>query len=233
MNTSAKTKVWDLPVRLFHWSLAASFAGAYALSESERLRNVHVTLGYTVLGLIAFRIFWGLVGSRYARFSSFLYGPASALRYLRDALAGRPGQYAGHNPAGSWAVYAILLLGIATGMSGYLNFNDIGGEGMEEIHGALANAWLIVVGLHVLGVVLSSIAHRENLVKAMLTGYKQGAGSASIPGSAPAVGIAMAAAVLGFWGWSLLSAGSLAPGGGAASEQEQDVLVNDEENGDD
>ena len=91
MSKSTKTKVWDLPVRIFHWSLAASFAGAYALSESERLRNIHVTLGYTVLGLIAFRIFWGLVGSRYARFSSFLYGPASALRYLRDALAGRPG----------------------------------------------------------------------------------------------------------------------------------------------
>ena len=233
MNTNVKTKVWDLPVRIFHWSLAASFAGAYALSESERLRNVHVTLGYTVLGLIAFRIFWGLVGSRYARFSSFLYGPASALRYLRDALAGRPGQYAGHNPAGSWAVYAILLFGTATGMSGYLNFNDIGGEGMEEIHGALANAWLIVVGVHVLGVVFSSIAHRENLAKAMLTGYKQGAGSASIPGSAPAVGIAMAAAVLGLWGWSLLSAGSLPPGAGAASDQEQDALVENEENGDD
>jgi hypothetical protein len=126
-----------------------------------------------------------------------------------------------------------LLLGTATGMSGYLNFNDIGGEGMEEVHGALANAWLIVVGVHVFGVVFSSIAHRENLAKAMLTGYKQGAGSASIPGSAPAVGIAMAAAVLGFWGWSLLSAGSLPPGAAAASDQEQDVLVNDEENGDD
>lgn len=233
MSTIAKTKVWDLPVRIFHWSLAASFAGAYALSESERLRMVHVTLGYTVLGLITFRIFWGLVGSRYARFSTFLYGPATALRYLRDAFAGRPGQYAGHNPAGSWAVYAILLLGAATGVSGYLNFNDIGGEGMEEIHGALANAWLIVVAVHVLGVVFSSIAHRENLAKAMLTGYKQGAGSAPSPGSAPAVGIAMAAAVLGFWGWSLLSAGSFPPRAGMASDQEQDALVNDAENGDD
>lgn len=232
MSTIAKTKVWDLPVRIFHWSLAASFAGAYALAESERLRIVHVTLGYTVLGLITFRIVWGLVGSRYARFSSFLYGPGAAVRYLRDALAGRPGQYTGHNPAGSWAVYAILLLGTATGVSGYLNFNDIGGEGMEEVHGALANAWLVVVGLHVFGVVFSSIAHRENLAKAMLTGYKQGAGS-SIPGSAPAVGMAMAAAVLGFWGWSLLSAGSFLPGAGAASDQEQEVLVNDEENGDD
>jgi cytochrome b len=212
--------------------LAASFAGAYALSESERLRNVHVWLGYMVLGLIAFRVLWGLIGSRYARFSSFLYGPGAALRYLRDALAGRPRQYAGHNPAGSWAVYAILLLGVATGVSGYLDFNGTGGEGMEDLHEVLANAWLVVVAMHVFGVVFSSIAHRENLVKAMITGYKQGAGSASIPGSAPAVGVAMGAAVLGCWGWALLSGASL-PLGGAAADQGQNVLAESRENGDD
>jgi cytochrome b len=72
----------------------------------------------------------------------------------------------------------MLLLGVATGISGYLNFNEIGGEGMEEIHGALASTWLAVVGLHIAGVIFSSIAHRENLARAMLTGYKQGAGSA-------------------------------------------------------
>lgn len=227
-----KTKVWDLPVRIFHWSLAASFSGAYVLSESERLRNVHVTLGYTVMGLIAFRVLWGLIGSRYARFSSFLYGPVAAVRYLRDSLAGRPSQYAGHNPAGSWAVYAILLLGIATGVSGYLNFHDLGGEGMEEVHEVFANAWLIVVGVHVFGVIFSSIAHRENLARAMITGYKQGAGSASIPGSAPAVGVAMAVAVLGFWGWSLLGTGGLQPGGAAAG-QERNALVRSAENDDD
>ena len=216
---NAKTRVWDLPVRIFHWSLAASFAGAYVLSESERLRNVHVSLGYTVLGLIAFRMLWGLVGSRYARFSSFLYGPGAALGYLRDALRGRPGHYAGHNPAGSWAVYALLLLGIATGVSGYLNFNGYGGEGMEEVHEVMANAWLVMVGLHIFGVIFSSIAHRENLVRAMITGYKRGAASASIPGSAPAVGVAMAVAVLGFWGWTMLGGGPAAAGAGPGQEQ--------------
>jgi cytochrome b len=228
-----KTRVWDLPVRIFHWSLAASFAGAYVLSESERLRNVHVMLGYSVLGLIAFRVLWGLIGSRYARFSSFLYGPGAALRYLRDASAGRPGHYAGHNPAGSWAVYAMLLLGVATGISGYLNFNEVGGEGMEEIHGVLANTWLAVVGMHVAGVIFSSIAHRENLARAMLTGYKQGADSASIPGSAPALGVAMAVAVLGFWSWSLLSGRPMPAGAGDSADQGQHALVERGANGDD
>lgn len=228
-----RTKVWDLPVRIFHWSLAASFAGAYVLAESERLRHVHVLFGYTVLGLIAFRVLWGLVGSRYARFASFLYGPGAALRYLRDALAGRPGEYAGHNPAGSWAVYAILLLGIATGVSGYLTYNELGGAAMEEVHEVFANAWLLVVGVHVLGVIFSSIAHRENLAKAMVTGYKRGADSASIPGSAPAVGVAMAAVVLAFWGWSLLAPGGIAVAGASTADQEQDVLVEDDDNDDD
>ena len=124
---TSNTKVWDLPTRIFHWALAASFAGAYVLSESERLRNVHVALGYTVLGLLAFRLVWGFIGPRYARFSSFVHSPVAALRYLRDELRGRAPRYLGHNPAGSWAVLGLLTLGMATGMSGYLNFNELGG----------------------------------------------------------------------------------------------------------
>lgn len=230
---NAKTRVWDLPVRVFHWSLAASFAGAYLLAESERLRNVHVMLGYTVLGLIAFRLLWGFVGSRYARFSSFLYGPRAALRYLRDAATGRPAGYVGHNPAGSWAVYGLLLLGIATGVSGYLNYNELGGEGMEEVHAFLANAWLVVVGAHVLGVVFSSIAHRENLARAMVTGYKRGAASASIAGTAPAVGVAVAVAVVGFWGWSMLAGGTLPGGTAVQAGREQNGLAGSWRNDDD
>lgn len=226
-----KIKVWDLPVRVFHWLLAASFAGAYVLAESERLRNVHVMLGYTVLGLIAFRVLWGLVGSRYARFGSFLYGPGAALRYLREALQGRPQRYAGHNPAGSWAVYAMLLLGTATGISGYLRFNDLGGAGMEELHEVIGNVWLVVVGAHVVGVLFSSFVHRENLVRAMITGYKQGAASASIPGSAPAIGVVMAVAVLGFWGWALLAGDPARMADGLG--QEQRVLTAGGQNDDD
>jgi cytochrome b len=188
MTMSTKTLVWDLPVRIFHWSLAGCFAVAYALSESERWRNVHVWLGYAVLGLLAFRLLWGFIGTRHARFSSFRYGPLDALRYFKEALAGRPRHYTGHNPAGSWAVYAILLLGIATGVSGYMNFNEVGGEAfedvLEELHGGLANAWLVVVGLHVAGVVFSSFVHRENLVRAMVTGFKRADGKAAAAPSA-------------------------------------------------
>lgn len=170
--------VWDLPVRVFHWLLAASFAGAYWLSETERLRNVHVNLGYAVLGLVAFRVVWGFTGTRFARFRSFLYSPREALDYLRG-LAGHSGRrFLGHNPAGSYAIWAILGLAALTGVTGYATYNDIGGDALEELHEFLANAWLWVVGLHVAGVVVSSLAHRENLVRSMITGYKRADGAA-------------------------------------------------------
>lgn len=207
-----KIKVWDLPLRVFHWVLAASFVGAYALADSERLRNVHVMLGYTVLGLLAFRLVWGFVGTRHARFRSFAYSPLAAVRHLRDELAGRAERYVGHNPAGSWAVYGLLLLGAATGISGYLTFNEVGGETFEEIHEVLANAWLLLVALHVLAVVVTSLAHRENLVRAMITGRKDGAADGAVPRSAAVLGVTLAAAVLGFWTWNLASLGTAETG---------------------
>jgi cytochrome b len=102
--------VWDLPVRLFHWLLALSFAGAYLTGDSERLRDIHVMLGYTMAGLVAFRLAWGLLGTRYARFASFAYGPRQVLGYLRSLLNRSPQHYLGHNPAGSWAIYGLLAL---------------------------------------------------------------------------------------------------------------------------
>ena len=229
-----KTFVWDLPVRVFHWALAASFAGAYALSESERLRNVHVTLGYTVLGLIAFRILWGLVGTRHARFSSFAFSPRQAFAYLVNLVRGRADNYLGHNPAGSWAVYSILVLGLATGITGYLNFNELGGEWLEDVHGALANAWLAVVVLHVLGVIASSLGHRENLVRAMITGFKRGVGQAKEPVAARAVGVVVAIAVLGFPGWNLLGERSIDPAASTAiGERGDSLLAEAGESGDD
>ena len=164
--------VWDLPVRLFHWSLALSFAGAFITAESERYRDVHVVLGYTVLGLVAFRLLWAFVGTRYARLSSFAFGPRAVIAYVKSLLAFRPLHYIGHNPAGSWVIYLLVLLGLVTGASGYATYNDIGGEWLEDLHEAVANAMLLLVFVHVAGVIVSSLLHRENLVKAMLTGYK-------------------------------------------------------------
>lgn len=209
---SGKTKVWDLPLRVFHWALAASFIGAYALADSERLRNVHVMLGYTVLGLLVFRLAWGFVGTQHARFRSFAFSPLAAARHLRDELAGRAKRYVGHNPAGSWAIYGLLLLGAATGISGYLTFNEVGGDAFEEIHEVLANAWLLLVALHVLAVVATSLAHRENLVRAMITGRKHGAADGAVPPSAAVLGVTLAAAVLGFWTWNLATLGTAETG---------------------
>lgn len=203
MDTNHDTRVWDLPVRVFHWALVACFAGAYALGDTERWRNVHVTLGYTVLGLIAFRLLWGFVGTHHARFRSFAFSPLAAVRHLRDEVAGRAQRHLGHNPAGSWAVYGLLLLGIATGVTGYLTFNAVGGEAFEEVHEACANAWLALVVLHVLGVVFSSFMQRENLVRAMVTGRKRGGASGAEPRSWRGLGVTLAAAVVGFWTWSL------------------------------
>ena len=127
-----------------------------------------------MLGLLAFRIVWGLVGTHHARFASFAHSPRAALRYFRDELTGHGRRYLGHNPAGSWAVYGLLLLGVATGVTGFLTFNEIGGEAFEEVHEVCANAWLALVVLHVLGVMFSSLVQRENLARAMITGYKSG-----------------------------------------------------------
>lgn len=167
-----KVLVWDVPTRLFHWLLALSFAGAFITAESERYRDVHVMLGYTVLGLVAFRLVWGLVGTRYARFWSFAYGPKSVLTYIKSLFTRSPQHYLGHNPAGSWAIYALLAFSLLAGAAGYATYSDIGGHWMEEAHEALANTLLAVVFVHIAGVLVSSLFHRENLVRSMLTGYK-------------------------------------------------------------
>jgi cytochrome b len=165
--------VWDLPTRLFHWLLAATFAGAWLTADSERWIDVHVTLGYTFAGLIAFRLLWGFVGTRYARFSSFVAGPGPVFRYLVSLLTTRPQHHVGHNPAGGWAVLALLGLGTVTALSGFLTYNDYGGHWLEELHEGAAGAMLALVFVHIGAVVVSSLIHRENLVRAMMTGSKR------------------------------------------------------------
>jgi cytochrome b len=168
-----KILVWDLPIRLFHWLLAGTFAGAWLTAESERWIDVHVTLGYTFAGLIAFRLLWGLIGTRYARFSSFVTGPRPVLAYLGSILRGTPQHHVGHNPAGGWAVLALLGLGAVTALTGYLNYSDYGGHWLEELHEGAASTMLGLVFVHIGAVLISSLLHRENLVRAMLTGRKK------------------------------------------------------------
>lgn len=187
--------VWDLPVRIFHWLMALSFAGAYLTADSERWRLVHVTLGYTVAGLVAFRLLWGLAGSRHARFASFVRGPKAVARYLGSLLGGRPEHHVGHNPAGALAIVALLGLAVAAAATGWAVYGDLGGEWLEELHEGAANAMLALAGLHIAAVMVSSRLHRENLVRAMIDGCKRGIPEDGIRSARALVGMLLVAAM--------------------------------------
>lgn len=172
-DASRSTLVWDLFVRVFHWGLVGTFGAAYVLSEDGG--TVHHALGYAVLGLVAARIIWGFAGSYHARFANFIPTPCGFAEYARAMLAGRERRYLGHNPAGGAMVIVLLMLLTATGVTGWLLTTNAfwGSEALETLHGACANAVLLCVALHVGGVLLASWRHRENLVRAMLTGRKR------------------------------------------------------------
>ena len=199
-----KILVWDLPVRLGHWLMVGGFALAWLTGDSETFRLVHVFAGATVLAVATFRLPWGFIGSRYARFADFVRAPAAVRNYVLSLLRLQPAHHVGHNPAGGWAIVLLLGLGIVTGLAGWAIYNDIGGHWLEEVHEALAATMLTVVIVHVAGVISGSLLHGENLVRAMLNGRKSGAPDAAIRSARP-----LAAALLLAWvalaGWWIAS----------------------------
>jgi len=116
MMMSNEIRVWDPLVRIFHWSLVVAFTVAYLSGDEEN--SLHIYSGYVVLGLIAFRLLWGLIGTRYARFSNFVYSPGTVIQYLKGLVAKKPEHYVGHNPAGGWMVIAMLLCLFIVSVSG-------------------------------------------------------------------------------------------------------------------
>lgn len=191
--------VWDVPTRVFHWLMVVSFAGAFLTAESERSRDIHVVLGYTLLGLIIFRLVWGLIGTRYALFQSFWFKPSEIKAYVVSLCKAKPKHYVGHNPAGSVAVFALLVLGIASGVTGIVVFEDIGGDVLEEVHNLVSYAMLGVVVLHVAGVLVSSVMHHENLVRSMITGFKTVQPNQAINRTHLWLGVIMLVTVIAFW----------------------------------
>lgn len=205
--------LWDAPVRLLHGLMALSLAGAWLTAEADGWRAVHISFGFTLAGAMLLRLVWCFIGTGPARFANFVRGPAAVVAHLRELLAGRAGPHAGHNPAGGWAVLALLAAGLATGGTGWLAWR--GGDVGEELHEALANGLLLLVGVHVAAVLLTGWLARDRLVPAMLTGRK------AVPAGTPptrsmhrGVAVAVLVATLGFWAWSL---GPTSPWQGASA----------------
>ncbi len=173
MNIDTKPiRVWDLPTRIFHWSLVTSFVIAFATAESEKWRDIHVVAGYTLAGLIAFRLLWGFVGGGYSRFAEFLPTPLKLFDYIKSLMNGKPRHYVGHNPAGAVAIFLLLGFGVVAAASGWATYQDMGGHFMEELHEGASNGMMAIVVIHIAGVIVSSWLHHENLVLAMITGWK-------------------------------------------------------------
>jgi cytochrome b len=172
-DPGAGTKVWDPFVRIGHWALAGGVALAWLTREGWR--ETHEWIGYATLALVALRVAWGLAGSRYARFSQFVRSPAATLRYAGEVLRRSEPRHLGHNPLGGWMIVALLATVAATGFTGWLYTTDAfwGVEWLADLHGRLTDLLLALAALHVLGVVLASRRHRENLVAAMLHGRKR------------------------------------------------------------
>ena len=189
-----KILVWDWPVRIGHWLMVGGFVLAWLTSESDSLRLLHALSGATVMAAAAFRLVWGLIGSRTARFSDFVRGRAAVRAYLLGVLHLQPAHYTGHNPAGGWAILLLLAAALLAGGSGWATYHELGGHWLEELHEGLAATMLLVVVVHLAGVVGSSLLHRENLVRAMLDGRKAGRPEQAIPSARP-----LAAALLLVW----------------------------------
>ncbi len=188
METRSEVKVWDPLVRIFHWGVVGAFTVAYA--SGEDWIDVHVAAGYVLGVLVAVRLVWGAVGTRHARFSDFVRRPAVVTAYLGDLVRQRPRRYLGHNPAGGAMIVLMLaalaattltglvLLGVGEHAAGPLAGALAGAgtgwhEPLEEVHEFFADFTLLLVLLHVAGVVVESLVHRENLVRSMITGRKE------------------------------------------------------------
>jgi cytochrome b len=203
--------VWDLPLRLFHWLLAAAFVASWLTAELG-LTDLHFYSGYAIATLVLFRLAWGVAGPRYARFGSFVAGPARVARYLRDWLRGKAREPAGHTPPGGWMILALLGLLAAQVASGMVNSHDGADAGpwywaASRTLRDLAGAWhsrifdllVVLVALHIVAVLLYWWRPGVNLVGPMVTGRKR-TGEPAIPGSRlPLAAVLLAASAAAVW----------------------------------
>jgi cytochrome b len=221
--------VWDLPLRVFHWAMATLFFVAWFTAEGDRWLDIHIFAGYAIGGLIVFRVVWGRVGTHYARFGQFSYSFTEAKNYAFAVLQGKSRRYVGHNPAGSWAIFLLLLGVFLVVISGFFVFGGEEGHGpagplasdvvgwlAKNTHNLVASAMMLLVVIHIAGVIVESYQHKEKLVLSMINGRKPVPENS--PHVAPHTGLALIlVAILAIY---FLSAGvGLVPGKAAFESQ--------------
>ena len=193
-----KVLVYDFPTRVFHWSFAGFFLAAFAIAnlvddESARF-PLHMLAGLGMLFVLALRLAWSFVGTRHARLGDLVLHPAQLLGYLKDLFSSSGRRWLGHNPASSWAAVAMVALALGLGTTGYLMATGPENEALEEVHELLANAFLAVVLLHLAGLVVHVLKHRDGLPAAMVTGRKERPeGAEEAVRSLPVAGLAFVA----------------------------------------
>lgn len=185
-QTHNRVLIWDAPVRLFHWALATCVVVSVVSGMTGgNAMQIHLWSGYAILSLVVFRLLWGFAGSSYARFADFLYGPRAVWDFARTLFNREPSHYAGHNPMGGWMVIAMLVLLLFQASTGLFSNDDIVTEGpLAHLINKATSDWLttlhkinskIIIALavtHVAAVLFHLLVKRENLIVAMISGYK-------------------------------------------------------------
>lgn len=196
--------IWDVPTRLYHWLLAAgclaAFGLAYGAPEQSKAFDAHMLLGFLLVPLLAFRVIWGVAGTKYVRFNVFLHHPGEVTSYLRETLAGKASRHIGHNPAAGYAMLAMIVTLIAAIASGML---IPGSKLFEEAHETVSGLLLCLIAAHLLGVCVHMVLHRENVILGMVHGRKTAAAGDGIASPHLLVALALLA-VTGVWGYAIV-----------------------------
>lgn len=198
-----KLLAFDLPTRLFHWTFVFLFASAFFIAktiDSDSLNfSYHMLLGMTLSLAVVLRIIWGLIGSRYAKFTSFELGPTKLMGYFLDLFTRKTRLTLHHNPASSWSALVMMLLALGLGITGYLMTTGPEKETFEEIHELFGNGLLIIAILHVVGVAAHTIRHKDLIGLSMITGKKSSdSNQEPISNQHPLVAIIFLMIVVGF-----------------------------------
>ncbi|MBU1419361.1 MAG: cytochrome b/b6 domain-containing protein, partial [Proteobacteria bacterium] len=206
MKTENKVLIWDLPTRIFHWLLVCGFVAAaliaFIFGEHSPLFPYHAVVGLILGVMVVLRVIWGFVGTKYARFTSFFFSPGAVFNYVTGVLRGVAAPYVGHNPGSAYAIFAMLVMLVGLPVSGIMILR--GGEAFEEVHEFFAYTMILVIAVHILGVVLHTIRHKENITVSMVHGRKAADPADAISSAQPIIAIIFVF-IVATWAWALVS----------------------------